>query len=110
MTKKEKFIKYCEGRIRDLDLVTYTDIFGEETTAQIIMEADIREYNNLYVITPLDTDSENLIAIDKDGVVKIDTPMISPIYYATRMEFKTIETEFYNSLLEWWDDLELEEE
>lgn len=108
MDYKKVFMDYCKGKIKTLGEATYIDTFGEEVTYPIIMEADIREFSNLRVLLPGEED-DILLAIDENNQIKINSPMLNAIGYAGRMEFKTIDRDFYNDILEWWDDCYMDE-
>ena len=98
---KEKFKKYCKGKIKDINKLITID----GTDYEVIMHAEgVRQFDNVQIIRPLeDTDGDFIVMNSKNKIV-INTNMIDYIWYATRMEFDTIDTNFYNEILEYWED------
>lgn len=107
MKNKEKFITYCKGKIRNLGEVTYTNSLDEKVTLPVIIKADIREFSNVKVLLP--EEDEGLLVVNRNNRVVIDTPMISPIEYASRMQFTYIDEDFYSEILDLWDEYDMEE-
>lgn len=95
---------YCKDKLADLGTVTLYNDEGEGYTYRVAMTAEgIREYDNVRVIVGDDTE-DYLVVIDNDNNIVINSPMLDPIGYASRMEFKQIDTDFYNMMLEYWDE------
>ena len=111
---KKVFQDYCKDRITDLGKIELPDqIWGEEemNTWDIVMTADaIREFSDLRIINNIELNEEdNLIAIDKDNKIVFNTPMLTSIGYAARMEFDKIDKEYYDNIMKYWDDINMEE-
>jgi hypothetical protein len=111
MTNKEKFQNYCKGKIVDfLGAVDVEDLYNEdETTLATVLMTDknIREYNNVRVIIRNDyeeEDSECLTVIDSNDHIVIHTPMLELLGYTLRMEFDKIDKDYYQSIIDDWDD------
>lgn len=105
---KQRFIDYCKDKIKDLG---YTEVNedGEIINYPTLMTADeIREFKNVRIIQD-DNYPDNLIAVDENGKVVINTPMITSDTFAARLEFTSIDTKFYNNLIEYWDELYMDE-
>ena len=109
MDYKKKFKDYCKGKIKELEVAPYIDpVWKEEEMRQVLMTAEgIREFSNVRILDP--NEDECLLVIDENDKVVINTPMINPIIYALRMEFNAIDTEFYNDILEYWDNINADE-
>lgn len=103
---KQKFIDFCSNKIEDLG-----DIMIDEISYHIIMHTEgIREFSDLRIIADLDNyEFENLVAINKAGAIVINTPMIDYNEYAASMQFDKIDQRFYDSLMNYWDDLNMDE-
>lgn len=99
---KEKFIKYCKGKIKDISECMTID----GTNYEVIMHSDgVRQFSDVRVIRPLEEyDEGTFIVINSKNKIVINTNMIDYIWYATRMEFDEIDTDFYNEILEYWED------
>lgn len=106
---KQLFKDYCKDKIKDLgETLVYNEVWEEEQAYRVIMTAEgIREYTNVRVVMNEDTE-DYLVVIDSDNKIVINTPMIDPIGYAGRMEFKEIDTQFYNDILTYWDDMDMD--
>ena len=105
---KTLFKNYCKDKLADLGHITLHRE-GEECTYKVVMTAEgIREFENVRVIIGDDTE-DYFVVIDSNDNIVINTPMISPIGYASEMLFKYIDTEFYNDILKYWDDLQMDE-
>lgn len=103
---KEQFISYCEGKVKNLGTIEL-----ESETIRVAFIQEIRDYGTCKVLNSedtmdkLDTDGENLEFITENGKY-ISTPMINPITLVGRLEFTEIAKDFYESVLEYWDDVE----
>ena len=108
---KEQFINYSKNKIKNLGDVTYKNpIFENElVTSKILLKQDIREFDSLFVVMPEDPCDDVLIAVDKYGEVKINTPMFNAPLLALRGEFDLIDKEFYNEILEFWQKANYDE-
>lgn len=107
---KQKFIDYCKGKVKDLgETRVYNNNIEEDQVYKVLMFSEgLREYENVRIVTHDDA-GENLIVIDENNNIVIDTPMIDQIGYASEMLFKYIDTEFYNGILKYWDDLQMDD-
>lgn len=110
---KKIFQNYCKDRITNLGKVELPDAIWEDemNTWDIVMTADtIREFSDLRIINNIELNEEdNLIAIDKDNKIVFNTPMLTSIGYAARMEFDKIDEKYYDNLMKYWDDINFEE-
>lgn len=104
---KTLFKNYCKDKLADLGHITLHRE-GEEYTYRVVMTAEgIREYNDVRVIIGDDTE-DYFVVIDSNDNIVINTPMIDPIGYASRLEFKQIDPTFYNEILTYWDDMDMD--
>lgn len=103
--QKQSFIDYCKDKIKDLGEV---EIDGN--TYKVIMHTPaIRQFNDIRVITQLDADTdEDLICIDKDNNIVIDTPMMDYNSYAAAKLFDEIDKEYYNLVIKYWNDIDMD--
>ena len=110
---KKIFQDYCKDRITDLGKIELPDAIWEDemNTWDIVMTADaIREFSDLRIINNIELNEEdNLVAIDKDNKIVFNTPMLTSIGYAARMEFDKIDEKYYDNLMKYWDDIDMEE-
>lgn len=105
---KTLFKNYCKDKLADLGHITLHRE-GEERTYRVVMTAEgIREYSDVRVIIGDDTE-DYFVVIDSNDNIVINTPMIDPIGYAGHMEFKQIDPTFYNEILTYWDDFNMDE-
>lgn len=104
--QKQKFIDYCKDKIEDLGDIEIDD----QQYHKLMHTEGIREFEDLYIIADLDDyESENLIAINNENKIVIDTPMIDQNGYAATMQFDKIDKRFYDILMDYWDDLYMDE-
>lgn len=104
--QKQKFIDYCKDKIEDLGDIEIDD----QQYHKLMHTEGIREFEDLYIIADLDDyESENLIAINNENEIVIDTPMIDQNGYAGTMQFDKIDKRFYDILMDYWDDLYMDE-
>lgn len=103
--QKQTFIDYCKDKIKDLGEV---EIDGN--TYKVIMHTPaIRQFNDIRVITQLDADTdEDLICIDKDNNIVIDTPMMDYNSYAAAKLFDEIDKEYYDLVIKYWNDIDMD--
>lgn len=110
---KKIFQDYCKDRITNLGKIELPDAIWEDemNTWDIVMTADaIREFSDLRIINNIElNEDDNLIAIDKDNNIVFNTPMLTSIGYAARMEFDKIDKEYYDNLMKYWDNIDMEE-
>ena len=105
---KTLFKNYCKDKLADLGHITLQRE-GEERTYRVVMAAEgIREFNNVRVIIGDDTE-DYFVVIDSNDNIVINTPLIDPLEHAGHMEFKQIDPTFYNDILKYWDDLQMDE-
>ena len=110
--QKQKFIDYCKDKIEDLgDIEIYDEDYEENVQYHKIMHTEgIREFNDLYIIANFDDyENENLIAINNENKIVINTPMIDCNGYAATMQFDKIDKQFYDQLMDYWDDIYMDE-
>lgn len=104
--QKQKFIEFCKDKIEDLG-----DIEIDEQQYHKLMHTEgIREFEDLYIVADLDNyENENLIAINNENKIVINTPMIDCNGYAGTMQFDKIDKKFYDQLMDFWDDIYMDE-
>jgi len=109
--QKKKFIEFCKDKIKDLgDIEIYDETWEENVQYHKIMHTEgIREFNDLYIVANFEESDENLKAINSENKMVIDTPMIDCNGYAATMQFDEIDQEYYHTLLEYWNDLYMDE-
>ena len=109
--QKQKFIEFCKDKIKDLgDIEIYDETAEENVQYHKIMHTEgIREFNDLYIVANFEEYDENLKAINSENKMVIDTPMIDCNGYAATMQFDEIDQEYYHTLLEYWNDLYMDE-
>ena len=109
--QKKKFIEFCKDKIKDLgDIEIYDETAEENVQYHKIMHTEgIREFNDLYIVANFEEYDENLKAINSENKMVIDTPMIDCNGYAATMQFDEIDQEYYHTLLEYWNDLYMDE-
>lgn len=109
--QKQKFIEFCKDKIKDLgDIEIYDETAEENVQYHKIMHTEgIREFNDLYIVANFEEYDENLKAINNENKMVIDTPMIDCNGYAATMQFDEIDQEYYHTLLEYWNDLYMDE-
>ena len=108
MNYKETFKNYCKDKIKNLGKATIVDDFGDKQNLKVVMLADeIREFRNLRVLN--DNENGNLLAINEKNKVVIDTCMLDIVAYALRLEFSAIDKSFYNEIIEYWEENNLDE-
>ena len=110
--QKQKFIDYCKDKIEDLgDTEIYDEDYEENVQYHKIMHTEgIREFNDLYIIANFDDyENENLIAINNENKIVINTPMIDCNGYAATMQFDKIDKQFYDQLMDFWNDIYMDE-
>ena len=103
---QEAFSSYCSDKLENMDSIEIDDIEYKK-----IMHIDnIRGFKDLYIIADLeDYEFENLIAINSDNEIVINTPMMDFNQFAAEMSFDKIDKEYYNNLMEYWNDLNMDE-
>lgn len=110
--QKQKFIDYCKDKIEDLgDIEIYDEDYEEDIPYHKLMHTEgIREFDDLYIIANFDDyENENLIAINNENKIVINTPMIDCNGYAATMQFDKIDKQFYDQLMDYWDDIYMDE-
>lgn len=103
--QKQSFIDYCKDKIKDLGEV---EINGD--TYKVIMHTPaIRQFEDLRVITQLDAGTdEDLMCIDKNNNIVIDTPMMDYNSYAATKLFDKIDKEYYDLVIKYWNDIDMD--
>lgn len=105
---KRVFIKYCKDKIKDLGTVEVDKWHdGDYEDFRVVMIGNIRDKGECKVYVD-DDEPEGFSFVGEDGT-PYWTPMIETPYYAGRMEFTAISRDFYNEILEYWDDLDMDE-
>ena len=110
--QKQKFIDYCKDKIEDLgDVEIYNEDYEENIQYHKLMHTEgIREFEDLYIVADFDNyENENLIAINDENKIVINTPMIDCNGYAGTMQFDKIDKKFYDQLMDYWDDIYMDE-
>lgn len=105
---KQVFIDYCKDKIKDLGTVEVDKWHdGDYEDFRVVMIGNIRDKGECKVYVD-DDEPEGLSFVGEDGTA-YSTPMIETPYYAARMEFTAISQEFYDEIMEYWDDLYMDE-
>lgn len=99
------YMDYCKDKVKDLGEITvYNPHWEEYETYRIIMTAEeLREHTNVTIVVNENTD-DNLVVINSEGKIVIDTPMAGPIDYSARLEFNNIDRQFYEDVMTYWED------
>lgn len=107
---KQKFIDYCKGKVKDLgETRAYEDGIEDAQMYRVVAVAEqLREFSNVRIVANEDT-GDWLTAIDENNNIVICTPMLDELGYLSMLEFKYIDTEAYNDILEHWDDLQMDD-
>lgn len=119
---KKKFEEYCKGKIKALGTVEVeTDDWDSDkenakkkVKVKVALTQKIRNYGECKVldgsdtIEKLDSDGETLEFVTEKGKY-INTPMTDMFGLIARLEFDAISRAVYNSTLEYWDDLNMDE-
>ena len=121
---QEAFSSYCSDKLENMDSIEIDDICIiflysissisieiDDIEYKKIMHIDnIRGFKDLYIIADLeDYEFENLVAINSDNEIVINTPMMDFNQFAAEMSFDKIDKEYYNNLMEYWNDLNMDE-
>ena len=114
---REQFEDYCKDKVRklgsmkchfsyDKDIEIDEDDFDNY---QIIMQGDIRDCGKVNVVMLKEDADDSFICADiESGEIVIETSMITPVEYAARMEFSAIDEGFYNDILKYWEDMDMD--
>lgn len=107
---KQMYMNYCKGKIKDLGEITlYNPHWEEYETYRVIMTAEgLREHANVKIIMNENTE-DNLVVIDSDNRIVINTPMAGPTDYSAHLEFNSIDRQFYENVINYWDDENMDE-
>ena len=110
---RQKFEDYCKDKIEDLGTVTlYFDEDDDDPYSSlynvILHSPQIREYTDVRVVIDIDYSEELFRVIDKDNKMVIETLMIDPLYYTLRCEFDKIDKDWYNLILDNWEQFEID--
>lgn len=107
---KQVFIDYCKGKVEDLGemkLADTEDGFYEESYPIIFIEPKFRDAQPAYA---LQLPEGNLFITDKDGnVIFNGNAMASAEEEVIEMQFTKISTDYYNELLQYWDEIGFDE-
>lgn len=103
---QQEFEEYCKDKIKDLGIVTLIEDEEEHEYNVVMHTPELKGFKDLRVIADEDTDS--LICIDKDNNVVIGTMNIDYTEYAAEMCFDKIDKNFYEEIIEYWDDLNMD--
>lgn len=109
---KQKFIDFCADKITDLgDVMIEDSRQKEDIPHHVIMHSDgVRQFENVRIIADLENPNfENLMCIDENNNIVINTPMIDYNEYAASLQFDLIDEKFYDYLMNYWDDLYMDE-
>lgn len=103
---KEAFSSYCSDKLEDLDNIEIDGTIYKK----IMYTEGIRNYHNLYIIADFDDpEFENLMAINSDNEIVINTNMIDYNAYAASMQFDKIDKEYFEMLMKNWNLLNMDE-
>lgn len=105
---KQKFIDYCSDKLEEMGNIEIDEMIYKK----IMHSEGIRQFNDVYVIANFEDESERadyFKVIDNTNTLVINTPMIDHNYYASTLQFDKIDKEFYNNILKYWDDYNMEE-
>lgn len=103
---REAFSSYCSDKLEDMGSVEIDDIEYKK-----IMHTDnIRGFKDLYIIADFnDPEFENLMAINSDNEVVINTPMMDFNQFAAETSFDKIDKEYFEMLMKNWNLLNMDE-
>lgn len=103
---QEAFSSYCSNKLEDLDNIEIDGTIYKK----IMYTEGIRDYHNLYIIADFDDpEFENLMAINSDNEIVINTNMIDYNAYAASMQFDKIDKEYFEMLMKNWNLLNMDE-
>jgi hypothetical protein len=108
---KERFMTYCEGKIKDLG-TTRVEYYDRKVDVKIAFIQDIRNFGTCKVLDPTDCfellDVEDAFCFLKPDGTFTATPMTSADIVLARLEFDEIDQVFYDDTLKHWDDLDMD--
>lgn len=111
-TYKQRFIDYCKGKVEDLGTIVAKDKDDEDFNEELpvaMIDNHYEQAKPAYILIPDPDYDDRLVISDKDGNVFIDSPMSNVVGEAQEMTFDKIDTEFYNNVLEYWDELYMDD-
>lgn len=107
---KYKFTEFCKDKLSNLGTIK---VQGKDIKIAFIQ--DIRDFGKCYVLDPddtinkLDSDGDSLeFVVDKDKSY-VNTPMITTDILVSSLEFDKIDENFYNNIINYWEDLNMDE-
>ena len=103
---KQRFIDYCKGKVEDLGTLILSGEDDEDELPIALISNQYSQAKPAYILLPED---DVLMVSDKNGKVFIDSPMSNVIGEVQEMKFDKIDTEFYNQVLEDWDDFYMDD-
>lgn len=108
---KERFMTYCEGKIKDLG-TTRVEYYDRRADVRVAFIQDIRNFGTCKALDPTDCfellDVEDAFCFLKPDGTFTATPMTSTDIVLARLEFKEIDQAYYDEVLKYWDDLDME--
>lgn len=112
---KDKFIDYCENNIsHKKDYYYWKDYDNQIHKSPIIFKLkELREFGETYVLMANEFDTDSLVFIPKnnisDMIEPFSTKMIDTYTLLSYMDFYDISSEFYDNVVNNWNNLGLDE-
>lgn len=109
---KQRFIDYCKDKVQDLgEMKIHSEepYYDNGTVYQIyLIEPKFRDAEPAYCLN--DEDEGALLVANEKGEIIFDGGEMAPLYAETlKMHFTKIATEYYEYMLEYWDDLDCDD-
>ena len=112
---KDKFIDYCENNLsHKKDYYYWKNYDNQIHKSPIIFKLkELRDFGETYVLMPNEFDTDSLVFIPKnnisDMIEPFSTKMIDTYTLLSYMDFYDIYSEFYDNVINNWDNLGLDE-
>jgi hypothetical protein len=106
---KQKFIDFCKDKVKDLGKLTTVsedDPTEQETYEILYTSKSYKQAQPLAYI--LNNEDEYLMVANEEGEVFINSPMCSPEEDILELDFDEISTNYYEYILDYWDDLDMD--
>lgn len=106
---KQKFIDFCKDKVTDLGKLTIVseDDPTEQETYEILYTSKSYKQAQPLAYT-LNNEDGYLMVANEEGEVFINSPMCSPEEDLIELDFDEISTSYYEYILEYWDDLDMD--